>query len=168
MQLTANFIRKLFNNPPGTSFTDPGCVQVHRVAKLCSRLPRIVTWSRSILKVTDVRSLEQQDPSHGDRFRCVLVLFHIPWLQAYLPVIHKYTNSSFVISDGQHSMQAMLATQLNSLVHTKQVQVNSVIRINQYITNHVGPRWYGKIAKVEVVSRCLLDFALPFQHRDST
>jgi replication factor A1 len=45
-----------------------------------------------------------------------------------------------VISDGQHYMQAMLATQLNYIVEQNQVEQYSVVQLQEYICNMVQNR----------------------------
>ncbi|TPX37051.1 hypothetical protein SmJEL517_g00865 [Synchytrium microbalum] len=59
-----------------------------------------------------------------------------------------------IISDGQHYMQAMLATQLNSLMDDGQVGKNALIRLKRYLCNPV-PNKSSKlliILEVEVVA----------------
>ena len=51
-----------------------------------------------------------------------------------------------IISDGVHWSQAMLATQLNDLVKNNEIQVHTVLRLNEYIVNNVQNRKYAPAA----------------------
>jgi Holliday junction resolvasome RuvABC ATP-dependent DNA helicase subunit len=56
-----------------------------------------------------------------------------------------------VISDGEHYMQAMLATQLNDLVEGNQLAVHCVIKLSEMISNQVQARKIVILLAVEVV-----------------
>jgi enterochelin esterase-like enzyme len=47
-----------------------------------------------------------------------------------------------ILSDGVHWAQAMLATQLNDLVKNDQIQVHTVLRLQEFIVNNVQNRKY--------------------------
>lgn len=57
-----------------------------------------------------------------------------------------------VISDGQHYQQAMLATQLNSLITTQQVKEHCIVRLDEFISNNVAKRKVIIILKLSTVS----------------
>jgi replication factor A1 len=56
------------------------------------------------------------------------------------------------VSDGKHYQQAMLATQLNSLVADGSLQVHTVIRMNDFIANEVANKRIIIILNVDVMS----------------
>lgn len=57
-----------------------------------------------------------------------------------------------IISDGEHFVQGMLATQLNHLVHQKQILDNSVIRVRDFMNNSVQGRTVIILLGIEVVT----------------
>ena len=56
-----------------------------------------------------------------------------------------------ILSDGQHYQQAMLATQLNHLVESDAVAVNSTIVVKQYVKNAVQGRVIIILLEADVV-----------------
>jgi replication factor A1 len=48
--------------------------------------------------------------------------------------------SSLILSDGDHYIQAMLATQLNRFIENGEIEKNSVIRLTSYALNYVSER----------------------------
>jgi replication factor A1 len=61
------------------------------------------------------------------------------------------TRHRLVISDGEHYMQAMLATQLNDLVEGNQLAAHCVIKLSEFICNQVQARKIVILLAVEVV-----------------
>lgn len=47
-----------------------------------------------------------------------------------------------LLSDGIHTQQAMLATQLNPMVKSGSLQTGSIVRLNEYICNQIQGRRY--------------------------
>lgn len=47
-----------------------------------------------------------------------------------------------LLSDGTHTQQAMLATQLNPMVKSGSLQTGSIVRLNEYICNQIQGRRY--------------------------
>jgi hypothetical protein len=45
-----------------------------------------------------------------------------------------------VISDSQYYIQGMLATQLNGLISSGELQTGSIIRLNEYIVNKISEK----------------------------
>ena len=62
------------------------------------------------------------------------------------------TRYRLIISDGQHFMQAMLATQLNALVDQQQLQQYCIVRLNEYLCNVVQNRKIIIILNLHVIS----------------
>ena len=62
------------------------------------------------------------------------------------------TRWRIIISDGQHHQQAMLATQLNANVDSKEVQLNSVVKLTNFITNMVQERKIIIVLGIEVLN----------------
>eukprot|EP00047_Mylnosiga_fluctuans_P003845 m.231293 g.231293 ORF g.231293 m.231293 type:complete len:640 (+) comp12192_c0_seq1:30-1949(+) len=58
----------------------------------------------------------------------------------------------FLISDGQHKQQAMLATQLNSLVTNNQIQRNGIVKLTKFLCNTVSNRKIVIMLSVDVLS----------------
>jgi len=56
-----------------------------------------------------------------------------------------------VISDGQYFQQALMGTQLNSLVTEEQIRVNAAVRLNEFLCNVVQNRRIIIILNIEVV-----------------
>lgn len=48
--------------------------------------------------------------------------------------------SRVILSDGTHFIQSMLATQLNHMVESKELDKNVVVKLSQYVTNAVQGR----------------------------
>jgi len=59
-----------------------------------------------------------------------------------------------VISDGQHFMQAMLATQLNNMVEQNEIAKLSVVRLREFICNVVQNRKIVIILNLEPIANC--------------
>uniref|UniRef100_A0A7S2MWW4 Replication protein A subunit n=1 Tax=Helicotheca tamesis TaxID=374047 RepID=A0A7S2MWW4_9STRA len=57
-----------------------------------------------------------------------------------------------IISDGQHYVQGMLATQLNHLVHDKQIMENSIVKVDEFMNNTVQNRTVIILLKIEVIN----------------
>lgn len=57
------------------------------------------------------------------------------------------------VSDGSHYQQAMLATQLNALVASGDIGVNTVLRLNDFIANEVANKRIIIILNVDVLGR---------------
>uniref|UniRef100_A0A6U3S1P3 Replication protein A subunit n=1 Tax=Ditylum brightwellii TaxID=49249 RepID=A0A6U3S1P3_9STRA len=57
-----------------------------------------------------------------------------------------------IISDGQHYVQGMLATQLNHLVHSNQIMENSIVKVDEFMNNLVQNRTVIILLKVEVIN----------------
>lgn len=55
------------------------------------------------------------------------------------------------VSDGEHFMQAMLATQLNHLVTEKEVMSNSIVRLNDFISQEVSSKRIIIILNMDVL-----------------
>lgn len=47
-----------------------------------------------------------------------------------------------MLSDGTHTQQAMLATQLNAMVKNGNLQTGSIVQLKEYICNHIQGRRY--------------------------
>lgn len=56
-----------------------------------------------------------------------------------------------VLSDGMHYVQGMLATQLNTLVHSKEIQPDSIVQVLEYMNNNVQGKTVVVVLKVRVV-----------------
>ncbi|WWC62468.1 uncharacterized protein I303_105064 [Kwoniella dejecticola CBS 10117] len=56
-----------------------------------------------------------------------------------------------ILSDGKHFIQAMIATQLNNLVDSKELDKNVVIKLTGYVTNAVQGRKLVIILNLEIV-----------------
>ncbi|KAJ4779252.1 Replication A 70 kDa DNA-binding subunit [Rhynchospora pubera] len=56
-----------------------------------------------------------------------------------------------LLSDGAHTQQAMLATQLNSLVKEGNLQAGSIVRLNEYICNEIQGRRIIIVIQLEVL-----------------
>eukprot|EP00550_Attheya_septentrionalis_P007580 CAMPEP_0198296596 /NCGR_PEP_ID=MMETSP1449-20131203/33246_1 /TAXON_ID=420275 /ORGANISM="Attheya septentrionalis, Strain CCMP2084" /LENGTH=643 /DNA_ID=CAMNT_0043997261 /DNA_START=49 /DNA_END=1980 /DNA_ORIENTATION=+ len=57
-----------------------------------------------------------------------------------------------IFSDGQNFVQGMLATQLNPLVHSGEIQENSVIAVKEFMKNVVQGRTVIIVLKLEVIT----------------
>lgn len=57
------------------------------------------------------------------------------------------------ISDGVHYQQAMLATQLNALITDNQIQLNSLVRLNDFICNNLQSKRILIILNLDVVAQ---------------
>lgn len=72
------------------------------------------TGLKPVLQVTDIRSIHTQH-STAERYRLLL-------------------------SDGSCRRQGMLATQCNNLVRNQQLQIGSIVQLNQYQVNSINDR----------------------------
>ena len=66
-----------------------------------------------------------------------------------------------VVSDGEKSQDAMLATQLNQRVVNNEVKVNSLIRLEDYICNQVGTKRLIIILRFELLSNAPSRIGMP-------
>lgn len=57
-----------------------------------------------------------------------------------------------VLSDGEHYIQGMLATQLNHLVHSNELTENSLIQVEDFMNNNVQGRTVIILLKIKVIS----------------
>ena len=70
------------------------------------------------------------------------------------------------ISDGKHWCTAMLATQLNEIVKSDQIHNNTILRLDEYLSNAVqGKKWVplaagSCVVPVPAATSCMQRFSL--------
>jgi replication factor A1 len=75
----------------------------------------------------------------GDGMQPVLQISDVRLVSTAQNTTERYR---MLLSDGTHSQQAMLATQLNTLVKSGDLQTGSIVKLNEYICNHIQGRRY--------------------------
>lgn len=88
---------------------------------------------RPILQVLDIRKIGQQNGNSAERYRVVL-------------------------SDGQFLQQAMLATQLNELITSQQLEIFSIVRVDDWMVNQVQNRKCASLRFRSPPARCANEF----------
>ncbi|EIW73657.1 replication factor A1 [Tremella mesenterica] len=97
-----------------------------RLVHSSDELPESVITSEPILQAVSVKKINAPGASGLDRYRVIL-------------------------SDGTHFLQGMLATQLNPMVDSKELDKNTVIKLKTFVTNVVQGRKLIIILTLEVV-----------------
>ncbi|KNC54564.1 replication protein A DNA-binding subunit [Thecamonas trahens ATCC 50062] len=84
--------------------------------------------SNPVVQIIDIKKIAAQQADNPDRYR-------------------------LVISDGKHYQQAILATQLNQLVHTEMLKNNSLVRLTESLCNTVHGRRVVILIALDIVSQ---------------
>lgn len=99
--------------------------------------------SEPILQVVDLKQIVSNKPNEGPRYR-------------------------LSVSDGSHFLQAMIATQLTSLVTDGSLQLNAVIRMIDYILQDVKDKRIIIVLRMEVLASCEAKIGNPASVETST